>query len=91
VIRAEIGDVHPQSIGLDQLEAARGRGCEFRQRGDAAPVALDGDHPGGAGREQRPGETPGPGADLEHRTPAQVTGRSGNPRQQLRVEQEVLA
>ena len=64
---------------------------EFRQRGDAAPVALDGDHACGAGTEQGTSQTAGAGADLEHRASAQVPSGTGDPREQLWVEQEVLA
>ena len=90
MIGAEPGHVEAQSIGLDHLKAAR-RGGELRQGGDTARVALDGDHAARLGGEQRAGQPAWPRAYLEHHTAAQIAGRPDDPREQLRVEQEVLA
>jgi hypothetical protein len=80
-----------QSIGLDHLEAARHCGGELRERGDAARVALDGDHAARAGGKEGAGQPAGAGPDLEDGAAAQIAGGAGDPREQLRVEQEMLA
>ena len=44
-----------------------------------------------AGGEERPGQPAGTWADLEHGAAAQIAGGAGDPGEQLRVEQEMLA
>ena len=83
--------VEAQSVGLDQREAAAARRRRVRQGGDAARVALDRDHAARAGGEERAGQPAGTGPDLEHGAAAQIAGGTGDPGEQLRVEQEMLA
>ena len=64
---------------------------QLRQGRKEAGVALDGDQPGGTGRQQCRGEAAGPGADLQHGAAGERAGSGGDPGQDAGVEQEMLA
>ena len=63
---------------------------QLGERRDAAPVALDRDDRR-AGIEQRAGQAAGAGADFIDRCAFERPGDRGDPRQQLAVEDEILA
>ncbi|MCY1172551.1 hypothetical protein D9M73_126870 [compost metagenome] len=78
-----------QGVALDHAQLARKRLAQFSERRDTAMVALDrGD--ACARRQQGAGQAAGAGANLQHLGVVQVAGNARDPRQQLRVEQEVL-
>ena len=64
---------------------------DLRQRRQRALVALHRDHPRRAGREQRPRQPAGAGADLDDRPAVQRTGGARDPRGEVEVKQEILA
>ena len=79
-----------QRVALDHAQAAGIGVREFGERGDAAAVALDrGD--ARPRRQQRAGEAAGAGADLQHLGVRQVARYGGDAREELTVEEEVLA
>ena len=65
-------------------------GLELGQRGQAAPITLDRDDVR-ARIEQRVGQSARAGADFIDRRPAEWPGNCGDAREQLPVENEILA
>ena len=86
----QAGAVDFERIALHHAQLAGKRLAQFGERGDAAVVTLDRRH-ARAGAEQCPRQPARPRPDLEHFGIGQVAGNACDPRQQLRVEQEVLA
>ena len=83
--------VEPERVAFEDGQPARPGGGDLGQGGQAARVALDGDHVAGALGEERAGEAAGAGADLEHVAGGEVAGAAGDLRGQVEVEEEVLA
>jgi hypothetical protein len=79
-----------ERVGLEDLELAAELLLQLGQGGNAAAVALDRDH-AGARIEQSPREPSRAGPDLVHALPLQRAGNGRDPRQQLTVEDEILA
>jgi hypothetical protein len=77
-------------IALDELKPAGELLLELLERGNASSVAFDGDDRC-SGVEKRTSQSPGTRADLIDSFALERTGNSGNPRQQLPVEDEILA
>ena len=81
--------IHLQCIILDHAQPA-GKGlAQFRQRRNAAPVTLDRGDPR-ARRQQSAGQPARTRPDFQHLGIGQIARNPRDPRQQLRIEQEVL-
>src|SRR5262249_10579098 len=75
---------------VDNLEASRVVPRDRLERGNGAPVMLDGDDMRRTQREQRAGQPAGSGPDLDHgRTLKRARGAS-DARSEVEVEQEIL-
>lgn len=79
-----------ERIAFDHLELPRKGLIELGERRDTAPIALDRRH-ARAGGEQRAGQAARARADLQHLCVFQIARDARDPRQQLRVEEKVLA
>ncbi len=86
--QAALVDLH--RVAFDQLELAGKVGAQFFQRGDAAAVALD-RYDSCAGIEQGAGQAAGAGADFVDGVAVADPRNGGDARQQLAIEDEVLA
>ena len=80
-----------EGVGRYDLEAAGIALGDLGERADGALVALDRDHAAGAGRDERAGEPARPRPDLDHVHAVERTGRAGDARREIEIEQEVLA
>ena len=81
-----------QRVGLDDLEPAADLGLELAQSGRrSADRARRRPAASGAGRKQGAGQPAGAGADLQTTVAGEIAGSGGDPAQDRRVEQEVLA
>ena len=79
-----------ECIGLDQLEPVAEAHLELAQVGHEPWVALDRDHPPGAGVEKGLGQATRTRADLEHSRGVKLAGRGGDAAQDRRIEQKML-
>ena len=86
-----VARVEFQGVGLDDRQATGIMRGHHLQRGEAARVALDGNHAARAGCQQRAGQAAGTGADLQHVASAQISGAAGDLGGEIEVEEEVLA
>jgi hypothetical protein len=66
-------------------------GRQLLKRGQAAPIALDGDDAAGALGKQRAGEPARPRPDLDRRALGERPGGASDPSGQVEVEDEILA
>ena len=83
--------INLQGVGGQDLQAAVGDGGDLGQCRHGPLVPFDGDHPRGAGLQQRPGKTAGAGADLDGGSLVKGAGGTGDAGRQVEIEKEMLA
>jgi hypothetical protein len=86
----ELRFVDGKGIGFDEREAAAKVAAQFLERRNAAAVALDRGH-GCTALEQRARQAAGAGTDLIDPRALERSRKRGDPREQLPIEDEVLA
>ena len=74
----ERGHVGGERVAGDDCQPAGIALVDLGKRRKAALVALDRDHPAGAGRKQRAGQSARAGADLDHGDAGEVAGGAGD-------------
>src|SRR5436189_168822 len=84
------GGTDLERVALDRLQPPFESFAELGQGGQAAPVALDGDHPG-SGAQQRPRKSARPRSHFVDRLAFQRAGNPRDPVEKLLVEKEILA
>ena len=80
-----------EGIGHHDAQLAGVMRGDLVERRTKPRVALDHHDVGRARRQQRPGQAPGSGADLDHASGRQVPGREGDAPRQVEIEQEMLS
>jgi hypothetical protein len=87
----QFGEIDGEGVGFDYFEAGGVVGLEFGDGADGAAVDLDGGDGFGIGFEEGAGEAAGAGADFDDVAAGEVAGLAGDARDQVGVQQEVLA